>query len=237
MRALPRPQIRSHHAARLLQPLRLLQQHRRIRPLQRHRSCPHAFAAAAHAGTGKGHGCHQQALDAKNDRIAPSRSLTPNPISKHGSNDPTSPRKFPAWWRISLLTRWRETNRFANAANTTNLSTPIGPNTLVPGKSGQAVQFTGDDEVDIPECRRQPPALGPIHRRLLASNCPQAVDQCRHFPSHRRHRRRISWHRTFAWTKADCFSSIKRFWPGNAIAVRSASNCAARSMGANRRQL
>ncbi len=43
-----------------------------------------------------------------------------------------------------------ETNRFANEFNPPNLSSPIQANTLVPGKLGQAVQFTGDDEIAIP---------------------------------------------------------------------------------------
>src|SRR6266699_2281194 len=39
------------------------------------------------------------------------------------------------------------TNQFANLIAPTNLSTALHDNTLVPGKSGQAIRFNGDEEI------------------------------------------------------------------------------------------
>ena len=43
------------------------------------------------------------------------------------------------------------TDRLPNAVDPANSSTAIRGNTLVAGKAGRALQFTGDDEVTFPE--------------------------------------------------------------------------------------
>jgi len=111
------------------------------------------------------------------------------------------------------------TNQFANDLNATNLSTAIRGNTLVPGHEGQAVQFNGDEEITFPNLvgsvqpwdqycvsfwLKAPPALtnGVIFHRCQGTDV------------------------GFYGTELDLdqgrlFFVIKRFWPGNALAIRS----------------
>jgi hypothetical protein len=92
-----------------------------------------------------------------------------------------------------------------------------GENRLVPGRLGQAVQFTGDDPVDTP--------VGNFHRHdpfsvALWLKTPEAKE------------RAVVFHRSRAWTDAASRGyellleegrlkwSLIHFWPGNAISVR-----------------
>jgi hypothetical protein len=79
---------------------------------------------------------------------------------------------------------------FANAVNVSNFSGGLGGNKLAPGKSGQAVQFTGDDELSFPGTGGIFPA-GPIHGHLLALSS-QIPHQRHHLSSRERDRRRFS---------------------------------------------
>ena len=92
-----------------------------------------------------------------------------------------------------------------------------GENKLVPGKMGNAVQFTGDDAVDTP--------VGNFHRHepfsvSLWLKTPDLKD------------RAVVFHRSRAWTDAASRGyelliedgrlkwSLIHFWPGNAISIR-----------------
>ncbi|MCX6839126.1 MAG: DUF1553 domain-containing protein [Verrucomicrobia bacterium] len=96
-----------------------------------------------------------------------------------------------------------------------------GENKLVPGKLGNAIQFTGDDAVDTP--------LGNFQRHepfsvSLWMQTPDAKD------------RAVVFHRSQAWTDAASRGyellieegklkwSLIHFWPGNAISIRSKEN-------------
>ena len=96
-----------------------------------------------------------------------------------------------------------------------------GENKLVPGKLGNAVQFTGDDAVDTP--------LGNFQRHepfsvSLWMQTPDVKD------------RAVVFHRSQAWTDAASRGyellieegklkwSLIHFWPGNAISIRSKEN-------------
>ena len=92
-----------------------------------------------------------------------------------------------------------------------------GENRLVPGRLGQAVQFTGDDPVDTP--------VGNFHR-----HDPFSVSLWLKTPDVKE--RAVVFHRSRAWTDAASRGyellleegrlkwSLIHFWPGNAISVR-----------------
>lgn len=96
-----------------------------------------------------------------------------------------------------------------------------GENKLVPGKMGNAIQFTGDDAVDTP--------LGNFQRHepfsvSLWMQTPDVKD------------RAVVFHRSQAWTDAASRGyellieegklkwSLIHFWPGNAISIRTKEN-------------
>ena len=91
-----------------------------------------------------------------------------------------------------------------------------GENKLVPGKSGQAIEFTGDDPVDLP--------LGNYER-----NQPFSVSLWLKTPDVKD--RAVVFHRSRAWTDAGSRGyelliedgrlkwSLIHFWPGNAISI------------------
>jgi hypothetical protein len=111
-------------------------------------------------------------------------------------------------------------NQFANAVNAGNPSSKLNGNSLVPGRAGQAVKFTGDDELSFPN--------------LAGSLAPQTAYTVSFFlklPSTLTNG--VIFHRCtgtdtgFAGTELDLEEGrlrfvIKRFWPGNALAIRSA---------------
>jgi hypothetical protein len=112
-----------------------------------------------------------------------------------------------------------ETNRFANEADATNLSSSIGANTIVPGKSGQAIQFTGDDEVEFPHL------IGSFqpwdqYSVVFWLRLPESLTNAVIF--HRSEGTDVGFHGTeLLLEDGKLFFAIKRFWPGNALAVRS----------------
>jgi len=105
--------------------------------------------------------------------------------------------------------------------NTIDPKQPIalkGENKLVPGRHGQAIQFTGDDSIDL--------LLGNFHAYdpfsvSLWLKTPDVKD------------RAVVFHRSRAWTDAGSRGyellieegklkwSLVHFWPGNAISIRS----------------
>ncbi|MBI5799666.1 MAG: DUF1553 domain-containing protein [Verrucomicrobia bacterium] len=108
-------------------------------------------------------------------------------------------------------------NKFTNALGGTNFATLAGENKLVPGRTGQAVQFTGDDPVNLP--------LGNFQRHepfsvSLWLRTPDVKD------------RAVVFHRSQAWTDAASRGyelliedgrlkwSLIHFWPGNAISIK-----------------
>ncbi len=108
-------------------------------------------------------------------------------------------------------------NKFTNALGGTNFATLAGENKLVPGRLGQAVQFTGDDPVNLP--------LGNFQRHepfsvSLWLRTPDVKD------------RAVVFHRSQAWTDAGSRGyelliedgrlkwSLIHFWPGNAISIK-----------------
>jgi hypothetical protein len=110
------------------------------------------------------------------------------------------------------------TNRFANETDT-NLSDPLGANTLVPGKSGQAVQFTGDDELNFPSV---PGSFQPWDQYSVVFwlRLPEELTNAVIF--HRTDGTDVGFHGVeLSLEDGKLLFAIKRFWPGNALAVRS----------------
>ncbi|MGO8699520.1 MAG: DUF1553 domain-containing protein [Limisphaerales bacterium] len=110
------------------------------------------------------------------------------------------------------------TNRLANETDT-NLSDPIGTNTLVPGQSGQAVLLTGDDEVNFPSL---PGGFQPWDQYsvIFWLRLPEELTNAVIF--HRTDGTDVGFHGVeLSLENGKLFFTIKRFWPGNALAIRS----------------
>ena len=136
---------------------------------------------------------------------------------------------FTAWLgnRPAALTLPGEIGRFSfdalvkgklpNTINTNQTANLTGENSLVPGRSGQAVRFSGDDAVNLPfgNFKRHEP-----FSVALWLQTPDTKD------------RAVIFHRSRAWTDAASRGyellledgrpkwSLIHFWPGNAISIR-----------------
>ncbi len=107
--------------------------------------------------------------------------------------------------------------KLANALDAKKPATLKGENKLVPGVNGQAVQFSGDDAVDLP--------IGNFR-----SSEPFSVSLWMKTPD--RKERAVVFHRSKAWTDAASRGyelliedgrlkwSLIHFWPGDAISIR-----------------
>ncbi|HWV98466.1 MAG TPA: DUF1553 domain-containing protein [Candidatus Acidoferrum sp.] len=110
------------------------------------------------------------------------------------------------------------TNRFLNEADSGKSSEPLAGNTLVPGKYGQAVSFSGDDQLNFPglmtsvEPWDQYSLVFWLHLPKTVSNgvvfhCTQGTD--------------TGYYGTeLSLRNGRLIFVIKRFWPGNALAVQ-----------------
>ena len=110
-----------------------------------------------------------------------------------------------------------EKGKLANWIDAKQPATLKGGNKLVPGKVGKAVEFTGDDAVDL--------TVGNFHR-----NEPFSVSLWLKTPDKKD--RAVVFHRSQAWTDAASRGyelliedgklkwSLIHFWPGNAISIR-----------------
>jgi hypothetical protein len=110
-------------------------------------------------------------------------------------------------------------NRLANEVKGAPDSDSIGGNSLVPGKFGQAVQFTGDDAVAFPKIIGN---LQPWDQYSVSFwiRLPEALTNAVIF--HRSDGTDVGFHGVeLSLEDGRLFFVIKRFWPGNAIAIRS----------------
>lgn len=108
-------------------------------------------------------------------------------------------------------------NKLANSVKADQPATLKGENKLVPGHDGNAVEFTGDDAVDL--------TVGNFHR-----HDPFSVSLWLKTPDEKA--RAVVFHRSQAWTDAGSRGyelliedgrwkwSLIHFWPGNAISIR-----------------
>ena len=112
-----------------------------------------------------------------------------------------------------------ETNKtFANYAATNSFTGAMGPNKLVAGKFGQAVQFTGDDELAFPGVSG---SLQPWDQYSVVFWLRIPTDLTNAVLFHRLEGTDAGFHGTeLSVEDGRLFFLIKRFWPGNAIAIR-----------------
>jgi hypothetical protein len=121
-----------------------------------------------------------------------------------------------AWFKLDNLT---VNNTFSNAVNASNFSGNLGGNKLAPGKSGQAVQFTGDDELSFAGTGGSFSVWTPytaIFWLYLPKTLTNAVI------CHRESGTDVGFHGIeLRLDEGRLRFVIQRFWPGNALAVRS----------------
>jgi hypothetical protein len=121
-----------------------------------------------------------------------------------------------AWFKLDALTG---SNTFANAVNVSNFSGSLGGNKLAPGKSGPAVQFTGDDELSFPGTGGSFSAWTP-YTVVFWLYLPQSLTNA--VICHRESGTDTGFHGVeLSLDEGQLKFVIKRFWPGNALAVRS----------------
>ncbi len=111
------------------------------------------------------------------------------------------------------------TNRFANVLSTNSWSTGLGGSKLAEGRHGKALEFNGDDEITFPG------ALGSVepwdaYTVNFALKRPASLTNAVIF--HRSAGTDVGFFGTeLTLDEGHLFFVIKRFWPGNAVAVRS----------------
>jgi hypothetical protein len=121
-----------------------------------------------------------------------------------------------AWFKLDALTA---SNTFVNAVNDSNFSGALGGNKLAQGKSGHAVQFTGDDELSFPGTGGSFSAWTP-YTALFWVYLPQSLTNA--VICHRESGTDTGFHGVeLRLDEGRVMFVIKRFWPGNALAVRS----------------
>lgn len=111
------------------------------------------------------------------------------------------------------------TNQFANSLNPTNLSTAIRGNSLVAGHSGHAIKFNGDEEITFPNLAG---SVQPWDQYTVCFwlKIPAALTNGVIF--HRCEGTDVGFHGTeLDLEQGRLQFTIKRFWPGNALAIRS----------------
>jgi hypothetical protein len=110
------------------------------------------------------------------------------------------------------------TNRFVNSANPTNSSSALQGNSRAPGHTGNGIKFTGDDELSFPHVL---PGIEPwtAYTVLFWLKIPAGLTNAVLF--HRCAGTDTGFHGTeLSLEEGRLQFVIKRFWPGNALAVQ-----------------
>jgi len=111
-------------------------------------------------------------------------------------------------------------NHFVNEVNATNFSTDLKGNVVVPGKSGQAIRFNGDDEITLPNMLG---SFQPWQEYSIVSWLRLSKSLTNAVIFHREEGTDTGFHGTeLSLQDGRLFFVIKRFWPGSAIAVKAA---------------
>jgi len=117
-----------------------------------------------------------------------------------------------AWFKLDALTT---NNNFVNALNVSNFSTALGGNK----KSDDGVQFTGDDQLSFPGTGGDFSISTPF-TVIFELYIPKALTNA--VICHRESGTDTGFHGTdLRLDQGRLMFTIKRFWPGNALAVRS----------------
>ncbi len=132
------------------------------------------------------------------------------------TNPPPELPGLAAWFKLDSLTA---SNVFPNAMDVSNFSSGLNGNKLAPGKLGLAVQFTGDDELSFPGTGGSFPAwsqYSAVFWLYLPKTCTNAII------CHRESGTDVGFHGIqLSLDNGRLMFVIQRFWPGNALAVRS----------------
>ena len=161
----------------------------------------------------------ENALDDKRDKLRQTIANTEGAFQdwlRNSNHEPSIPGLLGRFTFDELV----ETNRFQDEANSTNKSGPITGNELVAGKFGQEVHFTGDDPLTISNVVKSIEAWDQ-YSLVFWLRLPESLTNG------------LVFHCTegsdtgFRGTECSLrdghlFFVIKRFWPGNAIAIQTA---------------
>jgi hypothetical protein len=121
-----------------------------------------------------------------------------------------------AWFPLDSVTA---SNVFPNSVNATNFSGNLGGNKLAPGKTGQAVQFTGDDALSFPGAGVNFAAWDQ-YTAVFWLHLPSALTNA--IICQRESGTDAGFHGVeLSLDEGRLKFVLKRFWPGNALAVRS----------------
>jgi hypothetical protein len=150
----------------------------------------------------------------KRKRIWRAPSARRNRPSSNGWRGPIFRRRFPAWRPGSSWTRDDNNTCSPMRSNVSNFSSGLGGNKLAPGKSGQAVQFTGDDELSFPGTGGSFSAWTQYTAALLALPSQILTNA---IICHRESGTDAGFHGVeLSLDEGRLMFVIKRFWPGNA---------------------
>jgi hypothetical protein len=124
------------------------------------------------------------------------------------------------------LDEFVQTNRLVNLADTNALGTSAPANRLVPGKTGQSLEFTGDDPATVPAPGIDGFRPWDAYSVAFWLRLPRGLTNAVIF--HRTDGTDVGFHGVeLSLDQGRLFFVLKRFWPGNAIAVRSEEPLAA----------
>ncbi len=156
-------------------------------------------------------------LKAKNESVAQAATSAEPAFQEwlKGGNLPTEIPGLVGHYTFDLV---NATNQAVNEVKTNQLSAPIRGNRLVEGKSGHALQFTGDDEFTLPDAGI---GLQPWNEYsvVLRLRVPKGITNAIVF--HSTEGTDVGFYGVeLSLDEGRLFYVIKRFWPGNAIAVR-----------------
>jgi hypothetical protein len=123
-----------------------------------------------------------------------------------------------AWYKLDALTA---NNTFTNVLNPAYFGS-LGPNKFAAEKSSDGVQFTGDDALSFPGIGGNFPAWAPytvVFRLYIPKSLTNAIICQRESGTD------VGFHgMQLSLEKGRLMFIIQRFWPGNALAVRSLEN-------------
>jgi Protein of unknown function (DUF1553)/Protein of unknown function (DUF1549)/Concanavalin A-like lectin/glucanases superfamily/Planctomycete cytochrome C len=135
---------------------------------------------------------------------------------RYSNHEPTIPGLIGRFTFDALV----ETNQFQNEANPTNKSGAITGNTLAEGKFGKAVRFSGDDQLTVPGLMKTIEAWDQ-YSLVFWLHLPDSLTNAIVF--HCTEGSDTGFRGTeFSLRDDRLFFVIKRFWPGNAIAIQTA---------------
>jgi Protein of unknown function (DUF1553)/Protein of unknown function (DUF1549)/Concanavalin A-like lectin/glucanases superfamily/Planctomycete cytochrome C len=169
-------------------------------------------------------------LEQRLNEIAKSREaafrawLSASPASR--SEGQVKPADSPGLVGYYPLDRLDTGNKLENRVDPRNPGTTSPANVFVPGKVGQALRFTGDDEASFPKVAG---SLDRSHPFTISFWLQTPAILAEAIVFHRQSGTDTGFHGTqLSFDRGRLFFAFIRFWPGNAMAVRTRSVVPAR---------